>query len=220
MNIRMRLAVACLAWPMVVGCGSGSFEEQLVTAKQEHRVAAGGTSLALRLPVAEPFNVADTARASTGEASAVSNANAGGTANCSADATGGGDANAEFHLGHVLHYDGSKPQNVEVAFDVNYDCTARNFRSLYGVVPVQLKAYVMDSNRQVLASVTLAESDPERVPEKWSGSESPAFELTFEPGLAYHMVVAGRVEATWIEGEGSASEVKINACEIRVVPRG
>lgn len=212
--------VCLLIFVSITGCGSNSFEERLAVARQEHSVGGSAASFtAIRLPASQPFNVADTSRSSNADATASSVAGDDGTATCAADATKGGDANAEFRIGHVLQYDGDQKKNVQVAFDVSYACTAKNFQSVFGVTPVQLKAYIMDSNRRVLSTVTLAQSEPDRVPEQWSGKESPAFEVTLEPGLAYHMVVAGRVEATWFEGVGSAAEIKVDACEIRVVPR-
>ncbi len=220
MRRRVFLVAGCLTLASVFGCGSSGFEERLAVAQQEHRVGGGASQgVAMRLPASQPFNVADTSRSSTGDATASSISSADGVASCSVDATKGGEANAEIHVGHVLQYDGDQSRDVQITLDVSYSCTTRNNRSVFGIVPLRLKAYLMDSDRRVLGSVTLAESDPDRVPEQWTGRESPAFEVTLEPGLAYHMIVAGRVEATWFEGVGSAAGVKVGAFEIRIVPR-
>ncbi len=136
-----------------------------------------------------------------------------------ADASKGGSAVAEFQIGHVLAYDGTSPFPATVTFNVAYYCTLKGYTPQYGDRPLGLKAYVMDSDRRMLGKIVLAESDPDRVPDRWSGSQSPSFDVTFEPGLAYHLVVAGRVEVSGDDTMGAVATLNMRSLTIQIVPQ-
>jgi hypothetical protein len=214
------IPVLMIAW---FGCGGGGgFSASLMVPQSTYRTKQSpiASGRALRIPHDLPFNVVDSKRTSEGAGVASTSVDPAGTAVCVADASRGGSAVAEFQLGHVLTHDAADPVDVTIVFDVAYVCKTSTTKQVYGVQPLQLNAYVMDSDRNVLGKLKLAESDPDRLPEKWTGSQSPSFAVTLQPGLAYHLVVAGRVEASATDAPGPSASVEITSLVIAIAPAG
>ncbi len=213
--------LACWAMPMLNGCGGGAdFGEKMAPQKSARLAAANAWALqgVLRLPGSRPFNVADTQRKSDGPGVAESTADSTGKGSCLADASAGGKAEAEFQIGHVFAYQGSSAMRAKVTFNVQYQCELDNYTPRFGAIPLGLKVYVMDSNRRLLAKQMLAEADPDRTPTGWDGEQTQTFDVTFEPQTAYHLVVAGRVEADGSEGAGPRIALTVSDLDIAVSP--
>ncbi len=211
----------CIVTAGLLGCsGSRDFGESvsLPQKKPARPTVAFSGGQVLTLPADRPFNVSDTQRYSEGAAHADSNTSATGQASCTADATAGGVASAEFQIGHVLTYDGDDATRVSVTFDIDYHCMASDHAPSGEAQPVGLKAYVKDSNHRLLAKVMLADGDPDRLPDRWSGSQSPSFDITMEPGLAYHLIVAGKVEVSGDDTGGARAELAVLRAEIQITP--
>ncbi len=208
----------CLIVAIVAGCGGGGFGESVsVPQSERHRLAAGlGGEWSLRVPADRAFNVTDTQRESEGSARSVSTAESTGVAVCSVDASNGGSGVSQFQIGHVLSYDGSSPAEVMVTFEVAYDCVLERFAPRVGAKPLGLKAYILDSDRRALAKVMLVEGDPSRLPDRWSGAQSASFDVTFEPGLAYHLIVAGRVEVSGDDTPSPLASLSVRSVGIEV----
>lgn len=219
---RLLMAGACLA-AATVGCGGADFGEDVsLPQSRVHRLAATATTgpWSLKLPGEAGFNVTDTQRRSEGSASASSTASARGEASCAADASTGGAGSAEFQLGQVVSYDGDSPMPATVSFDVAYECRLEHDAPRFGVEPVALKVYVMDSDRRMLAKMMLVEGGAAGLADRWSGSQSPSFDVTFEPGLAYHLIVAGRVEVSGDGTSGPRASLEVRSVGIQVAQRG
>ena len=222
---RMVIVAAGAVWAaglfVQTGCGGGADFGLDVSVPQsrQHRVEWPGNADGLAiLPPDRPFNVADAQRQSDGAASASSSASPEGSASCVADASHGGSASAGFQVGHVLAYHGSTSLGALVTFDVAYVCRLEAYEARYGNGPIRLKAYVMDSDRRLLGEVMLAASDPDRLPTSWSGSQAPSFDVTFEPGVAYHLIVAGHVEVSGVDTTGPRASLSVTSVDIRVIP--
>ncbi len=218
--------VAWAVMPMFIialhGCRADDDFGQNVSVPQNKRHALAGVfagSRTLSLPGDRVFNVTDTQRRSEGPATATSTATPSGSASCVADASRGGSGTAEFQLGHVLTYDGASPVQVTVTFNVVYECKLEHYAPQFGRVPLGLKAYVADSNRRILGKVMLAQGDPDGLAGRWSGSQSPSFDMTLEPGLAYHLIVAGRVEVSAGAPSGPVAALHVKSLNIEVWPR-
>ena len=209
---------------LLLGCGGAANFGESVTVKPEKHTRlddplSAGT--VVHLPADHSFNVSDAQRFSTGPAKADSSAEPDGRAVCSATAQSGGTAWAEFQVGHVLDHRGEKPLEATVTFRVNYryhmDCPAE--------VPeaeankFALKAYIRDSNKRVLKRALLANLEPSKGPHEWQGHQISAFDVTFEPGLAYHLVLAGRVEVYGPQERAASSEIEVSSLELDVAPR-
>lgn len=213
--------ISCILTACLLGCGDGDHFGESVSLPQTELArsqAAFATGGVLSLPSDRPFNVADTQRHSEGAAHADSHANATGQASCSADATAGGTARAEFQIGHVLTYDGDDTVNAAVTFKINYQCMLSEHPPSGAAQPIGLKAYIKDSNHRLLAMVMLADGDADRFPDRWSGSQSPSFDITLEPGLAYHLIIAGKVEVSGDATGGPRAELKVDSAEIQITP--
>jgi len=213
------------AWVMagilLAGCGRGAEFGLDVSVPQsrQHRIdSPSGDASAELLPPERPFNVTDAQRQSEGAATAASHVAPDGSATCVADALRGGAATAGFQVGHVMAYHGSTNFQALVMFDVAYKCRLEGYRTPYGNGPIRLKAYVMDSNRRLLGEVMLAASDPDRLPTSWSGSQAPSFDVNLEPGLAYHLIVAGHVEVSGDDTNGPMASLSVTSVNIRVIP--
>ncbi len=218
-SITQRMALILIA--TLQGCGGGDDFGESVTIPQGHRdrlSAAFNGGAPVTLPKDRSFNVADTQRHSQGAAAADSTADDSGRASCSADASRGGRAGAEFQIGHVLTHDGNTPLDVAVTFNVEYRCSVRGDAPGNDAQPIALKAYIKDSNHRMLAKVMLAEGDSDRLPERWSGSQSPSFDLKLEPGLAYHLIVAGSVAVSGDGEHGLRAELEVTRVEIQIAP--
>lgn len=209
-----------MAAAILSGCAGNDFGfEVSIPQSRQHKIdgpASAGSSTII--DTGRPFNVADAQRRSDGPGIATSSADSDGRASCVADASRGGSAAAGFQVGHVLAYQGSAAFEATVVFDVAFECALQAYETQYGETPVRLKAYVMDSNRQVLGEVMLTASDTDRLPSRWSGSESPSFDVTFQPGLAYHLIVAGQVEVSGVDTTGPKASLSVSSVDIRVVP--
>jgi hypothetical protein len=82
-----------------------------------------------------------------------------------------------------------------------------------------LKAYVRGSDNRTLKRVMLADLKASSGPEAFSGRQSPAFDVTLQPGLAYHLVVAGLVDVTGTEKSGALAEIEVRSLEIELLPK-
>lgn len=224
---RLSVVGVCLGWAVLIlmvlpgGCGGKSDFGESVTIPQSRYRRLEGPLVAgtpLRLPAGQPFNVTDAQRRSEGPAKASSFAKATGSASCTVDVSEGGAGTAEFQLGHVLAYDADSPFKARITFNVAYECTVADLQPGYGVEPLGLKAYVLDSDRRMLGKALLVDTAAEGLPTRWTGTASPSFEVTFQPGLAYHFVVAGRVEASASEAPGSVVSVHVASLDIEITP--
>ena len=220
-SLRGGVVVAML---VAAGCSGGhGFGESITVPPEQHTkvgdaFAAGKT---LRLPAEVRFNVADVQRFSRGAATAEASADASGTAGCSAKAQADGSAWAEFQLGQVVANRGDQPLAVTVTFNVSYSYRTSGQVSAGGATPDQfaLKVYISDSDRRSLKRMMLAELDPAKGPTTWTGTQAPAFDVTLEPGLAYHLVLAGRVEVSGDETRSPAAEIDVQSLEVSIVPK-
>jgi len=218
--------VCCVAVALVwlSGCSGGAdFGESLSVPQDRHTKVDDvfGAGKTLRIPADVPFNVTDAQRFSSGQAEAKSSAEAGGKAECSAGAGPDGNAWAEFQLGHVLSHRGDKPYETTVTFSATYGYQMGGELSAGSATPDKfaLKVYIMDSNRRVLKRMMLAELDLVKGPTTWTGTQSPAFDLTLEPGLAYHLVMAGRIEVSSDVERSPSAQIQVESLDIEIVPR-
>jgi hypothetical protein len=202
----------------LMGCSGGGFGES-VAVPQEMRVAiSGGLSPGERIafPDDKPFIIAESARESTGQGVATAQATEEGSANCQIKATGSDKASGEFELGHVIYNDTDKPLDVSVLFDFEYAFEILD-AGPEGMAPetVGLKVYVKDSDQVVLHRRTILEQGDGLTAWKGAGRESPWFNLTLQPRLAYNLVLAGRL-ATTAEEDGKPVEAKMSVSGLRI----
>ena len=206
------------------GCSGGAdFGESITVPQTRHTavddiLAAGRT---LCLPADVPFNVADAQRYAQGDAVAESSADAAGRARCTASAKAGGKAWAELQLGHVLTCRGDQPLEATVTFTVTYGYRTGLQASTGVAAPdtFALKVYIMDSNRRLLKRMMLAELEPAKGPTAWTGTQSPAFDVTFAPGLAYHLVLAGRVGVSGGDDRSASAELEVRSLKLEIMPK-
>ena len=219
------IIVPLAAWSagvaILTGCGGGNdigFDVSIPQSRHHRIDRPTGADGSMILPPDRPFNVADAQRRSEGPAIATASAAPDGSASCVADASEGVSAVSSFQVGHVVAYHGSDAFEATVMFDGVYECELDAYEMRYGDAPIRLKAYVMNSNREVLGEVMLAASDADRLPTRWSGSQAPSFDVTFEPGLAYHLIVAGHVEVSCVDTTGPTASLSVTSVDIRIIP--
>jgi len=212
-----------LAALLLPGCSQTEFGESVNLPAEKHAslvddFAAGKP---LVLPADTGFNLWDSQRQAAGAGRAESEADASGTARCGATAEGAGTAVAEFQLGHVLDNRSGGPLPVTVRFDVDYECRLSGTPGPDPAKPedeLGLRVFVRDSNRRVLKSMTLTDASSRLGPDTWKGQQSPAFDVTLEPDLAYYFVLAGRVAVTGTEDAKSAAGVSIRSLKLELTP--
>jgi hypothetical protein len=215
--------LSLLALIALCGCeGGDDFGEGVRLASQKHSQLP--STLPVSYPSGDGFNVVDTQRAAKGSALAEASADASGRAMARVDATGGGWGSAEFQIGQVVTHALDAPTAAMVTIQVAYECVTPRQEVGYGETPVALKAYVMDSNRRTLGKILLTQADSGRLPESWRGSQSPSFRVELEPGLAYHMIVAGRVsvgqEHSSEAVDGGVASIEVQSVSVDIEAAG
>jgi hypothetical protein len=215
-------ALAC--GPLFSGCGGSEFGESVSVPQERHTGVADYFSAGqtVTLPKDAPFNVADAQRGSNGGGTSESHADPAGKASCWASAQKGGDARAEFQLGQVIDNRGSTPLEATVRVRVEYAYSFEGDRLIRDRAPDSfgLKFYIMDSDKRVLNRVKLAELTDALGPKGWSGVQTQTFDVRFAPGLAYHLVLAGRVEVGSTESYPAAGRIDVQSLQIELLPRG
>ena len=212
---------------MASGCSETGFGESVSLPKDKHAsllddFAAGAP---LRLPADAAFNVADSQRQATGAGQADSAADAAGTAHCTASADGAGTATAEFQLGHVLDNRGDQPLNVTARFDVDYECSLESPPDTASDATAKpadqlgVRVFVRDSNRHIHRTMMLTDISQYTGPKQWSGRQSPAFDVTLEPGLAYYFVLAGRATVSGTETTTASAKINVRSMNVELTPR-
>jgi hypothetical protein len=167
--------------------------------------SAGGR---LSVPGEQALVIADAQRHSTGAARSESAAAGTGEASCSAATDRDGEAWAEFQLGHVLHNDSDTPIEATVNFDVEYEYAVASGESAAPKAPpaqLALKLYIRDSNKKTLHRLILADQSDRLGAQQFSGTQSPSFDVTLQPHLAYHLVLAGRTQVAVDRAEDAAA---------------
>ncbi|MCP4593396.1 MAG: hypothetical protein GY842_21885 [bacterium] len=205
------------------GCGGGAdFGESIVVPAERHARFGDGIrqGKALVLPAEMSFNVTDAQRYSQGDASAEASVEDSGKARCSASAQADGMSWAEFQLGHVFT-SGEQALDATVTFDVTYryNLSVSEDAGLSPADMFALKVYIRDSRRRVLKRMMLADWEPAKGPTAWSGTQSPSFDVTFEPDVAYHLVLAGRVKVGGDADRSTGAEIGVDSLKLTVAPR-
>jgi hypothetical protein len=213
------VTVAGLLLPFCfAGCGGGGGYGESVSVPQTRRQSITGSLSAgsvLTFPADAEFNVTEAQRHSTGNGQAESFAKPGGMASCHAATDGKGTASAEFQLGQVVYNSTADPVDADVVFDCDYEyAMGADASSIYPKM-IGLKLYIQNSNNVVLKRAPLVSNDSALGASRQVGRQSPSFHVTMEPGLAYRLVLAGRVE---VEAEDSAQKVdaRVNVKSLRI----
>ncbi len=205
------------------GCSDVEFGEAVSLPQERHGSLLDGFAAGkpLELPSDTAFNLADSQRSSEGTGRAESSADPAGSAHCFASADGIGTGTAEFQLGHVLDNRGQNPLHVTVRFDADYECRLDGDPEDRSKPEDQLalRVFIRDSNRRKLNDMVLTEAGSLAGPNRWSGRQSPSFDVTLEPGLAYYFVLAGRVTATGTETASASARIDVRSLKIELTPR-
>lgn len=219
-NIRIitGCALAVLSMSTTVGCGGSGFGESVAVPQEKRTVISGGISPGERVafPDSKPFNIAESARTSTGVGESHASASDDGTAHCDIKSTGSGSASGEFQLGQVVYNDTDQPLDVSVLFDFDYafevldDGPKSRLPETIG-----LKVFVQDSDQIVLHRRTILEQGDGLTAWKGAGHESPWFNVTLQPRLAYNLVLAGKL-AVEPEEDGQPVDAKIDVSGFRI----
>jgi len=208
---------------VVAGCSETEFGESITLPRERHAsvVDEFARGRPLRLPGDATLNLADSQRSATGAGAAESSADSSGRARAVASAPGRGAAAAEFQLGHVLDNRGDAPLDVTARFDVDYACRLESDPADLAkeADTLGVRVFIRDSNRRVLGQMTLTQTDQFSGPAQWSGRQTPSFEVTLEPGLAYYFVLAGRATATGTEDTPVSAEITVHSLAVELTPR-
>jgi len=219
-----RVAVFALAGIVgaVGGCGGQEFARVKVAPEQQLAVngdlAAGKT---LRLPADKALNIHDALRTSSGRAKADSDATETGTAFCSAEARDGGKASAEFQLGACLYNGSGKELIATVTFRIAYEHRAQSthLAAAETAGKVLLKLFIRDAVGRIVKEQVLASSSSRTGPRSWSGRETQTFDVRLQPDLAYHVVLAGRVQAAAEAQTSARARIDIKKLELEIACR-
>lgn len=203
---------------VLAGCG-GEFGESIrVSPDKYHRVTEKPDNH-FSFPADAPFVIVESQRFASGEATAMSEANRGGTALCKVTTTGPGTAWSEFQLGHVIQNDSAVAKSMSVQFDVEFTyALERSGSMLRSPEEVALKVFISDTNKHVLHRSQIFGQADYHAPDQSSGAETVAFDLKMEPHQAYQLVVAGRVEVKQAADDAPIS-TEINVKRLTVTAR-
>ncbi len=221
-----RIAVLWCAMGLVLavsGCNQQGFGESVTLTRADRGSVVDdfATGQPLRLPGDAGLNLADSQRSAAGAGKAESSADGTGLARCAASADGVGTATAEFQLGHVLDNRGESALPVTARFDIDYTCRLQTDADDVSKPEdrLALRVFVRDSNKRVHRSMMLTDFTQFTGPREWSGRQSPSFDITMEPGLAYYFVLAGRTSVTGTDATASAAELDVTSMKIELIPR-
>lgn len=197
---------------MLTGCGGGGFGESVAVPQENRAVISGGLSPGERVtfPSDKPFIIAESARESTGKGVADADSSDDGSGSCHIKSTANDSASGEFQLGHVVYNDTDQPLDVSVLFDFEYAFEILDAGPKSRLPDtVGLKIYVKDSDQVVLHRRTILEQGDGLTAWKGAGRESPWFNVTLQPRLAYNLVLAGKLAAD-AEEDGKPVEAKLS----------
>ncbi len=202
----------------MTGCGGGGFGESIAVPQEKRAIIPGGLSPGERVafPDDKPFVIAESARISTDQGVATADATEKGNASCEIKSTGSSSASGEFHLGHVIYNDTDKPLDVTVSFDFEYAFEILDdMPESRAPDTIGLKLFIQDSDKIVLHRRTILEQGDGLTAWKDSGRESPWFNVTLQPRLAYNLVLAGKLAAD-AEENGKPVEASMNVSGFRI----
>jgi len=212
---RVLFVAACIA---LVGCG-GEFGESIRVSPEKYHRVTEQPAAGLSFPADEPYVIAESQRFASGEATAESQANRGGSALCKVATTGPGTAWSEFQLGHVIQNDSAIEKLMSIQFDVEYSyALERSGSTLRSPEDVALKVYISDTNKHVLHRSQVFGQADYHAPDQSSGAETVTFELKLDPHQAYQLVLAGRVEVKHAADDAPIS-TEINVKRLTVTAR-
>lgn len=212
------LALPVFACLFASGCGgaedginSASLPEDRPDVTPE-RLARGRVTL----PATEPFNLTAFESNQDGDGRGQSKAEGTGGATCKAASGTTGSAKASFLLGYT--FDNLSGRDIDAviklklahdeAIDLSPGTTPPDQTPPGGAS--NLAFVIKDSAGVVLKNEGLAASVADKGPAASSGSHDLSFDVRFEPGRGYYLIIAGRCEAKAGSGRGATVEVAIH----------
>lgn len=167
------------------------------------------------------FNIADAQRESANGGEASSGADPAGSAFCKASVTDAGQAWAEFTIGRVISNDTESEHPVTVSLQTEFAFEVSQTDDTEDGVPERaiLKFVIKDANRRIIERSTLI--DPLAVRSSGSGSAklTRSFDVVLAPRTAYHLLLAGRVEADALKASNDAAAIDVKQFSLTVEPK-
>jgi len=208
----------------VGGCGGDDFGTTVsLPADQRHKLPdALEPGTVIKLPSPTSFNIHDKRWQGTpgpdGKANPSADATPKGTAHCKADGSNGGVSSAEFQLGHCIDNPTDKAVKAEIKMTIDYEhaCKAEG-EGAKTVGMYSIKAFVKDTAGRILQTMPLSVHTSDDGQVAWSGKERTVAEVTFQPGLGYYIVLAGRAEASSLAKTSSSASVNVKSFELQII---
>jgi hypothetical protein len=215
---------------MVLGCGGGDFDIKVSRPAGEHpRLGETMPTGPVRLPGDQPLNIVVFNSGQSGHADGQAVAESTGRASADARVEKHGEAWGEFQLGYYFKHAGAEP--LDAVLRLKVDCTGAvearraataSDESIAAVESTRdemfsksmISFFVKDTNGSTLHRESLMNLMTRDGPRDWSGSQELALETRFEPGLAYYLVVAGRVDAATGGDQAASAAVEIRRCDL------
>ena len=219
---RAIVAVLSLLLPVVaclLGSGCGGAEDGINSASlPEDRPDVTPERLArgrVTLPATEPFNLTAFESNQDADGRGESKAEGTGGAICKAASGTAGSAKASFLLGYT--FDNLSGRDIDAV--IKLKLTHNEAIALTpGTTPpdkippggsTNLAFVIKDSAGVVLKNEGLAASAADKGPAASSGSHDLSFDVRFEPGKGYYLIIAGRCEAKAGSGRGTTVDVSV-----------
>lgn len=210
-----------LAGGMTTGCAGGGGSAIIqVPADQRHNLT-GDSSTLVRLPEERPFNIhlknSSQNPGPSGSARGRSDATPEGIAHAGAEASEGGQAAAEFTLGHRVNHQADVPHQVTIEAEFLLEQTLQASEppapGTRGSATLQL--IVQNEKRQQVALLPLFQTDSDNARASGSSSEKRSLVVRFEPQMSYDVYLFGRVNAATAEDQAATAELKVTDLKLR-----
>jgi hypothetical protein len=186
------------------------------------------TSGPIRIPESAPFNFTSYRSGQTETGQGVTQPAGKNGVSSKVEAKNGGSAWAEFDLGYTFDLVGPRPQAGVVRLrlkstrtqKLEHPATTSGPSGESSTSSGQLRFVVKDSNGRLLRDENLLAGGGERSPTDVQQSHELAFDVPFEPGLGYYLVIAGRCDVQTISGDSATVTLGINDASLEIGLKG
>jgi len=235
-------AAALLLAVLVTGCANGGDVATSVRrpAGQRPDVDAKAATGTLAIPAGKAFNI--TSFKSGQEGNARGEAKAAGTdgAQCSAEASAGGTAWAEFQLGYCFDNTSGMPLHAAVTLHLTLAASQDDKAASLSATPAAsqsvgvsapdspavdsqtstatttLTYFVKDTNGMLLRQESLVAMDLERGPQSAKDEPTRVFDLQLPPDRGCYLVIAGHTDVRSGSRQTAAAGLEVQRCSLEI----
>jgi len=222
----LRFTIGFVISSILAGCGGPDFGGDVsISADQRHVLksdAARTETVVLKLPEQRPLNIHVKKSSQNpgvkGQAQGYSDADATGKASCTAEASQGGSASAEFNIGHRVENNTGSIQDVSIdmTYDLKQVIQATPEPAAETLASTALYLVVMDSMKRKVAEMNVLQVTSDQAISNTSTKDRRNLTVQFEPRLSYDVMLFGKVDATTSPKQEAKAQIEIKNLKLQL----